>query len=458
MEEENCKQTIEGEEEGEDEDMAAKVVEDKLSIQQILEGMTNEFNRSVNTNKNDDEKTAETKIGKGPDCESIEKENKIIENQLDNIINITENHIEEVNDLVNIAHEVPVVDNTSTNEPTIEPEIMSNQQEPAKKDGSIQRIVLTFRTIDETTNDGRKTKISSCDSNLSLDPDELSNCDQIGGVSVKIEHSDDQSDVVEKSDNEEVKSDESKNDRDTVPGTEPTTETISPTETAGESPLNEDNSTNKDNQSDTTKTIESNQNPEAPSRRKRKSRIRERAMSDSTEETLPGPKRSARRLCKESIKSTVLESAMARKEKSNSTEENKKRKYTKPGRPKKLVAVKEKHGSQLAKPFFNDFSNYQDANSYLDDSKTSSVDDLEKDPLDDTQNSLTDFDGMPKLSPIMKNPESQLKPNDIGDDSTASDADKPFLKPVAGRSKRDRGRPRAVAARKSAKTDHCEGI
>lgn len=66
-------------------------------------------------------------------------------------------------------------------------------------------------------------------------------------------------------------------------------------------------------------------------------------FSDSApqDEEPPGPKRSARRLCKESVKSTVLESAMARKEKSNYTEEFKKRKYNKPGRPKKIVPGKE---------------------------------------------------------------------------------------------------------------------
>lgn len=77
-----------------------------------------------------------------------------------------------------------------------------DKEDDGKKEGNIPRIVLTFRTIDEKTDHGKKTKISSCSSNLSLVPDELANCDQIGGVSVKIELPEEQS---EKSDSEENK-------------------------------------------------------------------------------------------------------------------------------------------------------------------------------------------------------------------------------------------------------------
>lgn len=85
----------------------------------------------------------------------------------------------------------------------------TGRQETVKKDNGIPRIVLTFRTIDENTDHGKKTKISSCSSNLTLVPDELANCDQIGGVSVKIENSDENSDLVEESQVEESKKEES---------------------------------------------------------------------------------------------------------------------------------------------------------------------------------------------------------------------------------------------------------
>ncbi|XP_008550725.1 histone-lysine N-methyltransferase EHMT2 isoform X2 [Microplitis demolitor] len=369
-------------------------------------------------------------------------------------------------------------------------EVIELPKAESKKD-NIPRIVLTFRTIDETTNDGRKTKISSCASNLSLVPDELGNCDQIGGVSVKIEHSDDHSDAAEKSDNEENNegNDQEKLDSDNkdldnqqveITATEVDENLVDADVEAG-ADTNADVDTTADAEmpseptavdavaddvdagvsNEPTAEVDNEKKEEEPSvvnnqvplTRKRRRRTRLRAFSDSTEET-PSLKRSARRLCKESGKSTVLESAMAIKEKSNSTEENKKRKYTKPGRPRRTNNNKEIKESKVTNSY-SDYNNYSD-NSVHDSSKVSSPGDSNaNDTLlaDETQNSLVDYEGMPKLSPMIKDSPAKSDPVD---DSSASDVDKPFLKPAAGR-KKDRGRPRNnYAARKIVKHDSFE--
>lgn len=200
-------------------------------------------------------------------------------------------------------------------------------------------------------------------------------------------------------------------------------------------------------------------------------------------EEQPCPKRSARRLCKESLKSTVLESAMARKEKSNYTEVNmqcKKRKYSKPGRPKKLIP-----GRDQAKPLQMRLSEmrHQEADTSLLTDSVSATDNM----LDSSRNSITslsesnsindsvnedslmysssEFADMPKLSPMTRSSDPQTKlSNSIGspgsDDIPLADIEKPFLKPAtAGRPKRERGRPRGStqAARKIAKVDVYEG-
>ncbi|KAK0089007.1 hypothetical protein PV325_009758 [Microctonus aethiopoides] len=464
MSESNCQEkiVIEGgshqEEEDEDEDMMA-TGEDKVSIQQILEGMTNEFNRSVHPYKImvddtcDDEKNNET------DCEVKEPENVlVVEPEKESAV--IENILEEPKESAVEASEDCEIEK-APNESSEEMEMLP-KQETAKKDGNIPRIVLTFRTIDENTDDGKKTKISSCASNLSLVPDELGNCDQIGGVSVKIEHSDDHSDVVDKSDTDDGKNDDevkcTNSSESQIQERTIESETIKMTE------VTENNERNMPLESEEKKdTVETNKeiinkNPEAPMTRIRRSRIRIRELNDSNEES-PGPKRSARRLCKESIKSTVLESAMARKEKSNSTEENKKRKYTKPGRPKKTTTVKETIKSQTVTNSHSEYNNHQsDSNSLPDNSKTLSPDNSSaNDTVDDSQKLLKDFDGMPKLSPMVKKLDAQLKVNDGLTDDSTSQSDKPFLKPVAAKTKRDRGRPRSNhAARKIAKNDSFE--
>lgn len=197
------------------------------------------------------------------------------------------------------------------------------------------------------------------------------------------------------------------------------------------------------------------------------------------EEEPPGPKRSARRLCKESLKSTVLESAMARKEKSNYTEEHlqfKKRKYSKPGRPKKLVSGKDQIKQTQAKPsdvrqeaetsLLSDGNISTSDSSMLESSRNAILSENMNDSVvEDTQSLSSDFDGMPKLSPMTRSSESQVKlGNSIGspvsDDVPLADIQKPFLKPAtASRPKRERGRPRGStqAARKIAKADPYEG-
>lgn len=191
--------TMEGcQEGGEEEGMAAERVEDKVSIQQILEGMTNEFNKSVSPVK-----STEINRSEKLDHEEIEKSE----------INFDKSAIEKElagdKDIEDISTKQKTTESMSTDENHKEDyKEDTGKQEILKKDNGIPRIVLTFRTIDENTDDGKKTKISSCSSNLTLVPDELVNCDQIGGVSVKIENSDENSDNVEKSDSEEGRPEE----------------------------------------------------------------------------------------------------------------------------------------------------------------------------------------------------------------------------------------------------------
>lgn len=202
-------------------------------------------------------------------------------------------------------------------------------------------------------------------------------------------------------------------------------------------------------------------------------------FSDSLEEP-PGPKRSARRLCKESFKSTVLESAMARKEKSNYTEEHlqfKKRKYNKPGRPKKIVLGKDQAKPVQAKhldtrhqdsetSLLSDSGNISTSeSSALESSRNTTLDGSNaSDNIAEDSQKYSDFDGMPKLSPMTKSSELQNKLSNFTspnmDDVSLADIEKPFLKPAtAARPKRERGRPRGStqAARKIAKADLYEG-
>lgn len=182
-------------------DMAAtdnKVVDDKVSIHEILEGMTNEFNKGVSPTKNSDSDklgAEETAISPLP--------SKVIDE-----VSMGEGELDDIGEEAAKNPENEVTSQTPEENHKSEEESSMGKLEAVKKDNNIPRIVLTFRTIDENTDHGKKTKISSCSSNLTLVPDEL-NCDQIGGVSVKIENSDENSDVVEESQAEESQAEES---------------------------------------------------------------------------------------------------------------------------------------------------------------------------------------------------------------------------------------------------------
>ncbi|XP_012253973.2 histone-lysine N-methyltransferase EHMT1 isoform X2 [Athalia rosae] len=464
-----------------EEEMAAKEVDqDKVSIQKILEGMTNEFNKSLSLHKAIDIDKSPQKNNKvelpPKEQEKVLKHSKVIEE--DKKLDI-------------ISEEcTPVIDAPISDTPLDIPvDIIADQENEAalkqiyqKKENpkeSIPRIVLTFRTIDENTDNGRKTKISSCSSNLKLVPDELTNCDQIGGVSVKIENSDENSNPDYKSDENEEKLDDSKVKN--VVEEEDTKIMISKVENneSNHSEILEIN-IKKPSAPELNESIQDTVDVNSGSLKRRVGRPRRlRTMSYTVEESPePAPKRSARRLCKESFKSTVLESAMARKEKSNYTEERRvksDRKYSRPGRPKKIAKWEDEPKQPVAKitdipsdssQNISDINGTQsDASSTLDTFKNTSLSENSSNDvaLDDTQNTSMDFEGMPKLSPVSKvldgnqtNSTRSVPESPTKDEDTVinTETDKPFLKPILGRGKRERGRPKGSAnARKIAKTD-----
>ncbi|XP_043275266.1 histone-lysine N-methyltransferase EHMT2 [Venturia canescens] len=481
----------------EDEEMAAvesgKEVEEKVSIEQILAGMTSEFNRSVVTpvKQSADNQTTSVKVNNKLNSmqKDMETSSELKKNLSDNSNDVSIIRANSRNEEHSSITKINETDDSVGERDKTKPENVS------KKDNNIPRIVLTFRTIDENTDYGRKTKISSCSSNLSLVPDELGNCDQIGGVSVKIEHSDENSDNADKSENEESKNDdESKVDEEKNDESKD-----SSGETSKEKSLENDEKVPEQEEKEPDKKLENEDSvvedvdmeavgetnkqsePEPPVTRKRRAaRARSRVLSDSAEES-PGPKRSARRLCKEPFRSTVLESAMARKEKSNYTLETSQwKRKAKPGRPKKPMKEQSKPAqSKLTAEVKTevvvqngDTSNslVGEGNSTLENSRLgNSENSINEVSLEESQNnSISDYDGMPKLSPITKTnsdggqsriTSSETSSNNPAgnDESSSSDIDKPFLKPVAGRTRRDRGRPRsAQAARKIAKTDSFE--
>ena len=186
-------------EEGEEEEMVSDTGEGKVCIQQILQEMTNEFNRGVNPFQHEKNDGLEKSNGEAMSQQEIFE------------VRVDESGKEEINSSVKDLIEKSV-EEAQYHEHKETKEIMKNQSANEechlKKDG-VPRIVLTFRTIDEDTDYGKKTKISSLSSNLTLVPDELVNCNQIGGVSVKIE-TDENSDFVHKSYAEESKVDNDK--------------------------------------------------------------------------------------------------------------------------------------------------------------------------------------------------------------------------------------------------------
>ncbi|XP_011506175.1 PREDICTED: histone-lysine N-methyltransferase EHMT1 isoform X3 [Ceratosolen solmsi marchali] len=460
-------------EDTEDEDILAK---DELNIQKILEGMTNEFNKANSKKSGDSGK----KINKSeltlrkqekPQVKTSEgstKSTKVLNcsNHLDEEIKIIKENIPEKKSEKTVTDEVP------------------KQEAINKKDNNIPRIVLTFRTIDENTDHGKKTKISSCASNLSLVPDELVKCDQISGVSVKI---DEICDEISKSDTITCKKQKVENDSNLLIANKEdnvrqnTEETdLQPNVSSQENNKPRSDLVHKYSKNDNVQP--NNKLPEEPetivtsTKRNRQKRLRE--LSDEA-----GLKRSARRLSKESLKSTVLESAMARKEKSNYTVENTKRKYSRPGRPKKLIADKKDTLPKLnpldpSKVISNKKDtlpklNPLDPSKFVPDKKDSLPKLSPLDPsknitlandincinIDDSRKS-NKYEGMPKLTPIIKSCEI-IQPKfsepinsetTIKDETFMKNVDESFLKPIAMKSKREKGRLRSTGtARKIAK-------
>lgn len=182
-------------------------------------------------------------------------------------------------------------------------------------------------------------------------------------------------------------------------------------------------------------------------------------FSESFEDP-PGPKRSARRLCKESIRSTVLESAIARKEKSNYTEESlhlkKQKKYSRPGRPKKVLAKTADSTDKTAQNSLTDLNN-----SVTDDSLQDSQNCTTEETNDHENKNSVDIEGMPKLSPKATADLSNSKFNHLGSpmsDDCATLNDQPFLKPVTARSRRERGKAKTnFAAKRITKSETLDG-
>ncbi|XP_046738026.1 histone-lysine N-methyltransferase EHMT2 isoform X1 [Diprion similis] len=477
---------------GKDEEMAGKdVAQDNVSIRKILEGMTNEFNKSLSLNKTLDVENTTQKNNKVDsilkDHERVLKHSKVVDEEPTQVDEVSEECTQATRTKAPDVIDDPAEKAVQENDHSPEKDITSKKDSPNKE--SIPRIILTFRTIDENTDDGKKTKISSCSSNLKLVPDELTNCDQIGGVSVKIETSDENSNPADKSDeNQEkieadlevlgkIKDEDNQEQKVKEETVNPHMELIENKESESSEKI--DSSSKKVKVPELSKITTETAEPNSPPKKRRVGRPRLRALSDSTEE-LPGPagpKRSARRLCKESFKSTVLESAMARKEKSNYTDERKfknEKKYSRPGRPKKIVKWKDQNKQSDKKNCENRTDNSRnvtdingmpsDVNASLDSSRNNTTL-SDKSPNDisseDPQNSSMDLEGMPKLSPITKTVDSSQTSSGHSTSPTREDdmamnieSDKPFLKPIISRSKRERGRPKgSTSARKIAKVD-----
>lgn len=198
----------------------------------------------------------------------------------------------------------------------------------------------------------------------------------------------------------------------------------------------------------------------------------------SIEEAAPSLKRSAR-LCKDSFKN-VLESAMARKEKSNETLPNRttpRRKYNRPGRPKKIDNAKEKG---KAADVSTDINSSAD-NSISSDTQTTANNTIATEnesmemSIDEIWHKIlpnSPGEEMPNLSPIEKSPEAKkslsVTVNSIdnntsvgsmgSEDESNSEMEK-FAKPLLGRGlRRERGRFKiSQTARKIARSDISDG-
>ncbi|XP_012228658.1 histone-lysine N-methyltransferase EHMT1 isoform X2 [Linepithema humile] len=425
------------------------IADDNVSIHEILESMTNEFNKGMSLGKHgDNDKTGPEEVTAPPSPLKIVDEAPKGEKECDGEEDAATQEV--------ITTPSPAPEQNHKDEE--ESSAMLDKQETIKKDNGINRIVLTFRTTDENTDHGKKTKISSCSNATLLTQELLTNYVQIDGVSVKLEDSTEtESKIVDKDKAEDTE--EKRDDKQESPP---------PVQKKPETTENKVESNNVE--APLAEGTEQQETATPVIRKRRAGRPRLRALSDSTvqEEEPPGPKRSARRLCKESLKSTVLESAMARKEKSNYTGEFKRRKYSKPGRPKKLNSVKDqakqKSSDVRAESETLPDGNVSTSESVILDSSRNTT--LSENSINDSvaEDVSSDFEGMPKLSPMTRNSESLTKlSNSIGspvnDDVPLADVEKPFLKPAtATRPRRERGRPRgsSQSARKIVKADTYE--
>lgn len=512
---EGCQDDDDGE--SEVEDTLERTSEDNVSIQQILQEMTNEFNRGSSPKQTFEKDCSNKEPPNTEDFEVILKDDGKIMGKTAAAAATKTAKLAKVPNTLLVGSAAAAAGKLPKESGLESPkdillktsgggdgynEVKENQD--FKKDSNIPRIVLTFRTIDENTDSGKKTKISSCSSNLALVPDELANCTQIGGVSVKIETAEEYSDSVDnKSDSEEAKVEGEikvvnkelhNNDKAQVEELDKgaaQSEHLDSDELQQQQPLDKTDESRKVSLSES---VVAEKELETKSTFVKKQRKRRLGIISDVVEGAPSPKRSARRMCKEPLKSTVLESAIARKEKSNYTEEHLQfkpiRKYNKPGRPKKVLPAKEQQPKQqinskmseaddesdnnavegndginkvnLSRDVSSSSKNWSANESFTSDSTTPIV-------YNDSQNSSTDFDEMPKLSPILKNTDSaqQMKTGNstktaITDDAatmsdTSNHNDKPFLKPAIGKTKRERGRPKgSFGARKIAKSDSFE--
>lgn len=167
---------------------------------------------------------------------------------------------------------------------------------------------------------------------------------------------------------------------------------------------------------------------------------------------------------------------MAIKEKSNYTEEHlkfkKQRKYNKPGRPKKIpygkeqvkqTQIKASDARQEPEASLPDIDNNVSEVNMSSENSIAVEGSVNDTTLDESQNFSSEFDGMPKLSPMTKSSDVQTKlgssiGSPLSDEVPLAEIEKPFLKPATSRPKRERGRPRgSQAARKIAKVDSFEG-
>lgn len=154
-----------------------------LSISKILEGMTTEFN------KTSPKKNAESPTRRSSRIEPAIRKQEKIQNKKTSPDSSLVSKQKVSNNVEQPKILKEAVERIAEKKKPEDEVVLSNL---SKKDGNIPgRIVLTFRTIDEKTDRGKKTKISSCDSTLSVVTDDLSNCEQISGVSVKIENFED---------------------------------------------------------------------------------------------------------------------------------------------------------------------------------------------------------------------------------------------------------------------------